>query len=130
MQKKMLLACASMLLLLQPLAATADSKQDCIVSGRVFQDAMRSEVLSIAYGEQIDWRRIDYYTLPKSAQERIEVDISKMRPTAESIVANVQKDVSEWNRQGMDGNSMAREILLGGMENLAEKYAIQCLKAQ
>lgn len=98
MQKIPPLICTILFLVLKPLAVFADPKQDCITGGRVFQDAMQSEVLSIAYGERTDWRRVDYYSLPKKMQARIETYVSKMLPAAESIVANVQKDVPEWKR--------------------------------
>ena len=129
MQKILPLIFATFLLALKPLAVFADSKHDCITGGKVFQDAMRSNVLSIAYGERSDWRRVDYYSLPKKMQASIETDVSKMLPAAESIVANVQKDVPEWKRQGMDGDHMANEILMRGIKDLGENYAIRCLKA-
>ncbi|GEM_PF-5631703 len=128
MQKNLPLISAIIFLALKPLYVFADPKQDCIAGGKVFQDAMQSEVLFIANGERTDWRRIDYYSLPKKMQARIETDVSKMLPVAESIVSNVQKDVPEWKRQGMDGDHMANEILMRGMKDLGENYAIRCLK--
>jgi hypothetical protein len=112
---------------IKPFAAAADPKQDCIIGGRVFQEAMRSEVFSIAYRERIDWRRVDYHLLPKKTQERIEADVMKMRPAAESIVAGMQKKILEWKRQGMDGDYMAGEVFLRSMKDIGEQYTVSCL---
>jgi len=127
--KNPLHTCLIVVISLQPLAVLGDSKNDCVVAGKVFQDAMQSETLKIAYGEHTDWRRIDYYMLPERTQERIESDVIQMRATAESVVADIKKDIPEWKRQGLDSLSMSREILMRGLSNLGEEYAIRCLKA-
>lgn len=111
-----------------PLAAMADPKQDCLVAGRVFEEAFRSDVLQLAYGERTDWRRVDYYMLPKEMQDRIEADVVHMRPSIESAIVDTKKEIPNWKRQGMDGDHMAREILIKGSKGLGENYSINCLK--
>lgn len=111
------------------LYAAADEKQNCVAMGRVVKQAMLAEVHQRAYGERADWRSVEFYMLPQGAQDQVEADVVKLRPTAGKIVESVMKDVAKWKRQGMNGDSMARQILARSGDGLDEMYAVECIKA-
>lgn len=113
-----------------PAMAIADSKEDCIVGGRVFEAALVAQAVNIAFGDDIDWRRVDYYSLSKPMQSRLVADVAAMRPNIEMNVSNLRSEIDGWNRQGMDGLYMFREIVHKAFLGTGEEYSVICLKRQ
>lgn len=128
--RQALLFGSALMILSFPTIAISDQKEDCIVGGRVFEEAILAQAISIAFGEVIDWHRVDYYTLSKSMQNRLEADVAAMMPRSQSVVADLQSQAIGWNREGMDGHSMMRKILLKGLKGVGEGYSVKCLKTQ
>lgn len=82
----------------------------------------------MAYGEEKEWRRVDYYMLDKAMQTRIEKDLEFMRPKAESSVQTIRDDIPKWEKDGMDAKAMANRVLSKGTNGLDEAWSIRCLK--
>lgn len=108
--------------------AHAGPKERCVASGEVFRNAMTAEALRLSYAEVHDWRRTDYYSLPQEFRTMVEQTLEQMRPQVQSTVDTVMGKIPKWNRDGLDGRSIARQIMLGGFSRSNDDFAVMCLK--
>ena len=109
-------------------AAHAGPKEHCVASGEVFSNAMTAEALRLSFAEVRDWRRTDYYSLPQEFRTLVEQSLVQMRPEVQSIVDTVMGKIPKWNKDGHDGRSIARQIMLGGFRQSSDDFAVMCLK--
>jgi hypothetical protein len=89
---------------------------------------MRAEALRVAFNEVIDWQGIGYYSLPKSKREQVLKDLEVLKVGAAEGATQTMSKVPDWNRDGMNGLALARDVLKGAYANVREKYAVRCLK--
>ena len=117
---------ASLIVTSQATAATLTEM--CAAAGNVVRDAIVAESLRVAFNESLEWRTALFESLPPTWKKTVLQDIERFKPDFVVGTATILKEVPRWNQQGLNGQALARERIISGLEKVNEVYAITCMK--
>lgn len=109
-------------------AAEENIVESCERAGRVVAAALRASYSSAVLDEAIEWKGLDFYKLSPRWRKQIIEDIAILSPAIMVQGFEVRSKIPELNRQGLDGESIARHSVDTGFEPMKEMYAVSCIK--
>ena len=113
----------------KPLAAASFSEQDCRNMGAAFHDAVKAKTLLALFGETTDRLKNRHQKLRPDLQESVTIAISEIDPAVEALVAPLRNKIPEWNKRGMNGNELAKQVLMRASGDAGNSFTTNCLRA-